>query len=102
MSGRSWVVSIALGFVSLPLGFLIRCIPNGPVEKLFIKLRIMRDPNVLPVDSPESQQRKATETVWKSRSRRLHELITQFPYLRMVLSAVMTVSSSAVGLILNS
>ncbi|KAF8754101.1 Sarcoplasmic/endoplasmic reticulum calcium ATPase 3 [Rhizoctonia solani] len=33
MNGRDWGMSIALGFVSIPLGFLIRCIPNGPEEK---------------------------------------------------------------------
>jgi len=64
MSGRSWGVSIALGFVSLPLGYLIRLIPNGPIEKMFIKLRLMNDPNVLPVISPEKEQwNQAIDTV---------------------------------------
>ncbi|KAG8917854.1 hypothetical protein FRC02_002825 [Tulasnella sp. 418] len=116
MSGRSWGVSIALGFVSLPLGFLIRCIPNGPVEKLFIKLRIMHDPNVLPVLSPERQQWneaidtvrdnlqtfanirggrvRASSFVKKSRSQRLQEAGIQLPQL---LTMVPTLVMSSIG-----
>jgi P-type Ca2+ transporter type 2C len=56
MSGRSWGVSIALGFFSLPLGFLARLIPNPPIEKLFITLRLTEDPNLLPVISPEKEE----------------------------------------------
>ncbi|KAG8927415.1 hypothetical protein FRC00_002114 [Tulasnella sp. 408] len=55
LSGRSWGVSLALGFVSLPLGFLIRTIPEAPVERIFRKLKLMRDTDVLPIESPESQ-----------------------------------------------
>lgn len=34
LNSRDWGMSIALGFVSLPLGFVIRCIPTPPVERL--------------------------------------------------------------------
>ncbi|KLO10815.1 calcium-translocating P-type ATPase [Schizopora paradoxa] len=42
LNGRDWGISLALGVISLPLGALIRCIPNEPVERLFVKLRIMK------------------------------------------------------------
>lgn len=33
INGVYWGLSLALGFVVLPLGVLIRCIPNEPVER---------------------------------------------------------------------
>lgn len=54
--GEYWGISIGLGIVSLPLGFLIRLIPNGPIEKLAIALHIMRDPNTLPAVNPEAEK----------------------------------------------
>lgn len=48
MKGRDWGISVALGFVSIPLGFLIRCIPTPLVERLFIALHIMHDPKAPP------------------------------------------------------
>ncbi|KAG8912865.1 hypothetical protein FRC02_005771 [Tulasnella sp. 418] len=93
MSIRSWGVSIALGFGSLPIGFLIRCIPNEPAEKLFIKLRIMDDPSVFPTTAPKSrQQNEAIDTVRKSRYQRLQEAGARLPsFLKMVFSFVMTI-----------
>ncbi|KAG2064382.1 hypothetical protein BDR04DRAFT_935062, partial [Suillus decipiens] len=35
IGGREWGISLALGFVSIPLGALIRLLPNGPFEYLF-------------------------------------------------------------------
>jgi len=65
MNGRDWGMSIALGFVSIPLGFLIRCIPTPPVERLFLTLRIMRDPNAPPkltkAEKKEEAERKREE-----------------------------------------
>ncbi|KAG8942038.1 hypothetical protein FRC04_003886 [Tulasnella sp. 424] len=58
LSGKSWGVSLALGFGSLPLGFLIRLIPEAPVERIFRKLKLMRDSDILPIESPESQEDK--------------------------------------------
>jgi len=55
IGGREWGISIALGFVALLVGSLVRLIPNGPVEKLFIKLRLLPDPNVLPTKSPQAE-----------------------------------------------
>lgn len=51
---REWGISLALGFVSIPLGAIIRCIPTPPLERAFIKLRIMNAEPVLPTDRPET------------------------------------------------
>ncbi|KAF8340444.1 uncharacterized protein EI90DRAFT_3035556 [Cantharellus anzutake] len=48
LSGRDWGISLALGFVALPLGALIRCIPNGPIEKFFKFCRLIEDPERRP------------------------------------------------------
>ncbi|KAG8905804.1 hypothetical protein FRB99_008229 [Tulasnella sp. 403] len=118
LSGRSWGVSLALGSVSLPLGFLIRCIPEAPVERLFRKLRIMSDQPVLPDTSPEKEQQqwntaidtvrdnlrtfanirggrvRASSFVRKSRSARLQEAGIQLPSL---LAMVPTLVMSSIG-----
>ncbi|KAL5526157.1 PMC1 [Sanghuangporus baumii] len=52
ISGEFWGISLALGFASLPIGYLIRCIPNPPVERFFYKIGLMRDPSILPTERP--------------------------------------------------
>jgi Ca2+-transporting ATPase len=42
ISGREWGISLALGFVSLPLGVLIRLVPNAPCARVFAFLRLWR------------------------------------------------------------
>jgi P-type Ca2+ transporter type 2C len=53
IGGREWGISIALGFMSIPIGYLLRLIPDEPVHRMFVKLRLMADPEVLPVTNPE-------------------------------------------------
>lgn len=48
-----WGISLALGFVSIPLGALIRCIPTPPLEHALIKLRIVCPDEPLPTYRPE-------------------------------------------------
>ncbi|KAF8071684.1 calcium-transporting ATPase [Lyophyllum atratum] len=55
IGGREWGISLALGIVSIPLGALIRLLPNGPFETLFTKLGLLGRPNVLPTASPEAE-----------------------------------------------
>ena len=54
---REWCISLALAFVSIPLGVLIRCIPTPPFERAFIKLRIMKSDEVLPTTRPDRAER---------------------------------------------
>jgi len=56
ISGRDWGISIAFGFLSIPVGALIRTIPNDPLRKLLIQLRLMQDPNALPVIAPNTEE----------------------------------------------
>ena len=44
MGAKEWIISLALGFVALPLGALIRLIPNEPCERVFVKLRLLPRP----------------------------------------------------------
>ncbi|GJE94582.1 cation-translocating P-type ATPase [Phanerochaete sordida] len=48
VGGREWGISLALGFVSIPLGALLRAIPNAPVERFFVKMRLMPQQELLP------------------------------------------------------
>jgi Ca2+-transporting ATPase len=52
--GREWGISLVLGFVSIPLGVIIRYIPTPPLERMFIKLRIMSPEEVLPTTKPDA------------------------------------------------
>ena len=35
MGSKEWIISLALGFVALPLGALIRLLPNEPCARIF-------------------------------------------------------------------
>ncbi|TFK75096.1 calcium-translocating P-type ATPase [Pluteus cervinus] len=56
VGGREWGISLALGFVSIPLGVLVRLLPNAPFEKLFTALGLLGsgDP-ILPTENPSSE-----------------------------------------------
>jgi len=55
IGGREWGISLALGFVSIPWGAVIRCMPNGPFATFFKFTRIMGKPQVLPTVSSETE-----------------------------------------------
>ncbi|KAJ2926822.1 hypothetical protein H1R20_g10267, partial [Candolleomyces eurysporus] len=55
IGGREWGISLALGFVSIPWGAIIRCMPNRPFYKLFDFLGMFGKPEVLPTASPERE-----------------------------------------------
>jgi len=55
ITGREWGISLALGFGSLPLGVLVRLLPNGPFERVFRTLGLFgRSKSFLPTQNPES------------------------------------------------
>lgn len=63
ISGREWGISLALGFVSIPLGALLRFIPNLPLERFFKKIRLIRDPDLLPNSRPDGEWNDAINMV---------------------------------------
>lgn len=63
IGGREWGIGIALGVVSIPLGALLRCIPNAPIERLFIKVRLLPNPEVLPTKRPDAEWNSAIQMV---------------------------------------
>lgn len=92
--GRDWGISLALGAVSIPLGALIRLLPDKPFEHLFVLLRLLPSPEGLPTIKPDAEWNEAIELVrdnlatfanlrggrlrsssfvWKSRSARVHD-----------------------------
>ena len=100
ISGRDWGISIAFGFLSIPVGALIRTIPNDPIRNLLISTRLIQDPNALPVVTPDVEKynqavdqvrdllstfanirggRSSIVRVRKRRSARLHEAGVQIP-----------------------
>ena len=55
MGGKEWAISLALGFIALPLGALIRLIPNEPCERVFVMLRLLPKPEVQPTMLPDAE-----------------------------------------------
>ncbi|KAG6837246.1 hypothetical protein H0H93_012641 [Arthromyces matolae] len=55
IGGREWGISLALGIVSIPLGALIRLLPNEPFEKFFTKVGLLGRPEVLPTATQENE-----------------------------------------------
>ncbi|KAA1476221.1 calcium-translocating P-type ATPase [Dentipellis sp. KUC8613] len=55
IGGREWGISLALGFVSIPLGALIRVIPNPPCERFFKLVRLIPKPVILPTVRPDAR-----------------------------------------------
>ncbi|GJJ08344.1 hypothetical protein Clacol_002555 [Clathrus columnatus] len=117
IGGREWGISIAFGFMSIPIGFLLRLIPDEYLEKWLIKLHLMADTNsVLPVTSPDQTgwnpainlvrdnletfanirggRLRSSSFVGKSRSARLEEAGVKLPSL---LTMVPTLVATSVG-----
>jgi Ca2+-transporting ATPase len=61
INGRDWAISIIIGLMSIPLGFLIRLSPTAPFERFLIKCRLYPDPNKLPTISAEAEERDEYE-----------------------------------------
>ncbi|THV03183.1 Ca-transporting ATPase [Dendrothele bispora CBS 962.96] len=56
VDGEIWGISLGLGFVSIPLGALIRLLPNEPFEKVFKKLGMLGKPEqVLPMSTNDQE-----------------------------------------------
>ena len=55
MGRKEWANSLALGFIALPLGALIRLIPNEPCERIFMMLRLLPKPEVQPTMLPDAE-----------------------------------------------
>lgn len=63
IGSREWGISLGLGAVSLPLGALIRLLPNEPFERLFTWVRLIPRTEELPTVRPDSEWTQAIELV---------------------------------------
>ena len=63
LPGREWGISVALGIVSIPLGAIVRLLPNAPFEKLFKLLGLLPNDPVLPVARPDAEWNSAITKV---------------------------------------
>lgn len=48
-------MSLALGFVPIPWGAVIRLLPDKPFEAFFTLIHLVADPDVLPIVRPEHE-----------------------------------------------
>ncbi|KAF8440336.1 Ca-transporting ATPase [Boletus edulis BED1] len=116
IDGREWGISLALGVVSIPLGAFIRLLPNKPFERLFVLVRLLPSPEVLPTIKPDAEWNEAIELVrdnlatfvnlrggrlrsssfvWKSRSGRV--LDDRRVPLPSIMTMVPTLIASSIG-----
>lgn len=56
IGGRDWGISIVIGAISLVIGFLIKFIPTPQVEKVFIRIGMIRDPTKLSEVEPAEEE----------------------------------------------
>ncbi|KAK7033038.1 calcium-transporting ATPase [Favolaschia claudopus] len=52
IGGREWGISLALGVMSIPIGALVRLLPNEPFDRLFKATGLLGKPEILPTTSP--------------------------------------------------
>ncbi|KAG8213247.1 Ca-transporting ATPase [Butyriboletus roseoflavus] len=116
IGGLEWGISLAFGVVSIPLGALIRLLPNKPFERLFIFLKLLPSPETLPTIRPDAEWNEAIELVrdnlatfanlrgarlrsssfvWKSRSARVDDE-RRIP-LPSLMTMVPTLIASSIG-----
>jgi P-type Ca2+ transporter type 2C len=56
INGKEWGISLALGIVSIPLGALVRLLPNKPFDTLFEKMGLFGAPkSALPSINPDAE-----------------------------------------------
>ena len=120
---RDWGISIIVGFISIPLGALVRLLPTEPFYRFLIKIKVYADPAKLPTVAEEDEEveedkyeynpalskvkdnlatyanirggrLRASSIVAKSRSAKLHEAGIQLPSL---LTMIPTVIAGTVG-----
>jgi len=117
ISGREWGISLALGVVSMPLGVLVRLMPNAPFERFFIKVHLLHNPEVLPTTRPNGEWNfainrvrdnlgmfanvrggrvRSSSFVIKSRSARLEDG-PERPTLPSLMTMVPTLVASSIG-----
>ncbi|KAI6009320.1 Ca-transporting ATPase [Pisolithus marmoratus] len=75
IGAREWGISLGLGAVSLPLGALIRLLPNAPFERFFIWLRLLPRPEELPTVKPDAAE-------WNSAIELVRDNLATFTNLR--------------------
>lgn len=56
LPGKYWAVSLVAGFISWPLGVLIKLVPTEPIERFAIRWGLMADPLALPYDAPDAEE----------------------------------------------
>ncbi|KAG2341321.1 calcium-translocating P-type ATPase [Suillus weaverae] len=76
IGGREWGISLALGLVSIPLGALIRLLPNGPFERLFILMRL------LPKTEGDLPKVRPDQVEWNSAIELVRDNLATFANLR--------------------
>ncbi|KAI0033543.1 hypothetical protein K488DRAFT_47506 [Vararia minispora EC-137] len=56
IGGREWGISLVLGIMTIPVGALVRLVPNEPCERLFTGFRLYRPPSLLPTTSENAKE----------------------------------------------
>jgi len=56
LRARDWGISIIVGFMSIPIGALVRCLPTEPFYRMLIKMKVYTDPAKLPTVAEEDEE----------------------------------------------
>ena len=79
LSRREWGLSLVLGAASIPLGALVRLLPNYPFECLFISMHLLPNTEVLPISRPGVGEPNISLTFPNLRGQRLANISCPAP-----------------------
>lgn len=52
--------------LSLPIGVIVRLLPTAPFARFLYKIKLYRDPDALPVESPVSEEKNWNEAITRT------------------------------------
>jgi ABC-type microcin C transport system permease subunit YejB len=73
LTGVQWGISVGLALLTLPLGALIRCIPNGPLEKAANRLRGKKRAETPPISAAFGKVWSGMGSMWKEKMQQKQE-----------------------------
>jgi len=84
LGGRDWGISLIVGFISLPIGAIVRMIPTEPIHRVLIKMGLFPDPDKLPVvtDDDASDVSKNDGFVYNPALEKVKDNLTTFARIR--------------------
>lgn len=80
--GRDWGISIIVGFISLPLGVIVRLLPTAPVTRFLIKIHVYKDPSKKAQEDLELMEENVGDYTYNPALEKVKNDLTTFASIR--------------------